>query len=92
MKGNTITEFIESLHSNCDKELVYQGRRYLLQGWINNDKSYSLRMCEITENYPTVFFSNNYDRAACVAEFENAELFDGKSIYEAENDITVLYD
>ena len=27
----------------------------------------------------------------CVNEFENAKLFDGRTIYEAHDEITVLY-
>ena len=92
MTGNTITEFIESLYSNCDKEFTYKNRRYMLQGWVNSDNSYSLQMSEISSDSPIVFASRNMDRAICVEEFEKSELFDGRTIYEADNDITVLYD
>ena len=49
-------------------------------------------MNEISEESPVVFLVTNKDRAYCVQKFEEALLFDGKTIYDAEDDITVEYD
>ena len=92
MNGNTIDEFINSLFINCDKEFLCKDKRYMLQGWLNKDGTYTLRMNEISEESPVVFLVTNKDRAYCVQKFEEALLFDGKTIYDAEDDITVEYD
>ena len=44
MNGNTIDEFINSLFINCDKEFLYKDKRYMLQGWLNKDGTYTRRM------------------------------------------------
>ena len=61
MNGNTIDEFINSLFINCDKEFLYKDKRYMLQGWLNKDGTYTLRMNEISEESPVVFLVTNKD-------------------------------
>ena len=38
-----------------------------------------------------IFKCHGENNAACVRIFEKSRLFDGKTIYEADNEITVLY-
>lgn len=92
MNGNTIDEFINSLYINCDKEFLFNNKRYMLQGWLNKDGTYTLRMNEISKESPVVFTVTNQDRSYCVQKFEDTPLFDGKTIYEVEKEITVEYD
>lgn len=93
MKGNTLNEFIDSLYWNCDKEIAFQGSKIMIEGWLNQeDSSYTLRAYECSEGFPELFIKTDADRSVCVAAFEEAKIFDGKTIYEAEDDIEVLYD
>ena len=93
MIGNTLVGFIESLYLNCDKEFQYRDQRFMLQGWFNQlDQTYTLRMTEISEDSHTVFSFTSIDRHDCVSRFENAKLFSGHTMYEAEDEIIVDYD
>ena len=46
---------------------------------------------DITNNDTQIgsFFGNDYRE--CVEQFEKAKIFDGKTIYEAESEIVVLF-
>ena len=100
MKGNTINEFMSDLRYNGgpEKEFVYKDKYYIIQGdgKEGDDKTY-LRLEEYDrvkddagEYLNTYWFGGmSYDEA--VEEFEKAKVFDGKTIYEAEKDIEVLY-
>lgn len=92
MKGNTLSEFIDSLYWNCDKELFYQGRKIMVEGWLNpKDSTYTLRAFECCKGYPELFSKTDSNRNVCVSAFEKAAIFDSLTIYEAEKDIEVLY-
>lgn len=93
MTGNTISEFIDSLYLNCDKEIAYHGGKIMIEGWLNPENStYTLHAYKCSEGYPELFLKTDADRTVCVSAFEKAEIFDGKTIYEAADDIDVLYD
>ena len=93
MKGNTLNEFIDSLYINCDKEISFHNRKIMIEGWLNPQNStYTLQVFECSEKNSILFSKTNIDRSICVAAFEEAKIFDGKTIYEVENEIEVLYD
>lgn len=46
---------------------------------------------EITDNGKNVASFWGKDFRKCVEQFEIAKIFDGKTIYEAESEITVLF-
>lgn len=93
MKGNTLNEFIDSLYLNCDKEIVFHNRKMMIEAWLNPEEAtYTLRVFECSEGEPVLFSKTASDRSGCVASFEEAKIFDGKTVYEAESEIEVLYD
>ena len=93
MKGNTLSEFINSLYANCDKEISFHNRTLMIEGWQNpKDLAYTLRVFEVSEESPELFSITDSNRSNCVSAFEKAKIFDGKTLYEAEKDIEVLYD
>ena len=100
MKGNTINEFISDLCNDGgpEKEFVYGDKYYIIQADSkeNDDKTY-LRLdvysCDNNEAgqfINTLWFAGD-TLPNCVDEFENSKIFDGKTIYEAEKDIEVLF-
>ena len=91
MKGITVSDFINNLYSNCDMEFLYKNNRYMIESWVDRDEIYSIRMFEISANCPVLFSVCNKDRAICVNAFEGAKLFDGKTIFEIDDEITVEY-
>lgn len=100
MKGNTINEFISDLCANGgpEKEFVYGDKYYIIQaGSKENDEKTYLRLdiynCENNEAgelINTLWFAG-ITLMKCVEEFENARIFEGKTIYEAEKGIEVLF-
>lgn len=91
MRGKTLSEFIDSLYINPEMEIEYSNKKFLISGYREDDNSYVLRVDTITETSEQIFFVKNADVQNCVDTFENAKIFDVKTIYEAEDKITVLY-
>ncbi len=95
MKGNTLAEFIDDLLTmgGPEKEFEYNGKRYLMESQAYEQDptlvEFVIFECFGDENY--IFRCHGKNNAECVEQFEKAKLFDGKTIYEAEQDITVLF-
>lgn len=89
MKGKEIGNFISELYYNAEIEFVYIDERYMISGYIKDDK-YELEVCCISRDQ-SIFNVSDDERERCVEKFEEAAIFDGKTIYEVERDITVLY-
>ena len=95
MKGNTLTEFINDLLTmgGPEKEYEYRGKRYFMESQpykLDPTKvEFVIFECFGEENY--IFRCHGKNNADCVNEFEKAKLFDGRTIYEAHDEITVLY-
>ena len=100
MKGNTLTEFLDDLYSTGgpEKEFIYGDKSYIIQAENkNSDKKSCLRLdiykCENKEagDYLQTYLFEGINLPECVKQFEQAKIFDGKTIYEAEKDIEVLF-
>lgn len=99
MRGNTLTEFIDDLLSMCgpEKEFVYRDRYYLIY-FSCDGKRYNLILDEHDYTIPsdeppflkTHCFSGQ-TQEECVAAFEKAPIFHGLTLYEAEEEIQVLF-
>ena len=89
MNGKTISNFISDLYYNSETEFVYQNMRYIISGYIDNNK-YTLELYNISQD-KCLFKMTDISREKCVEAFEEAPIFNGKTIYEVEKDITVLY-
>lgn len=91
MHGKNIGDFIDSLYINPEMEIEFSNKRFLISGYRNDDNKYTLRVDTIESISKNVFFFNSNSIQICVEAFEKAKIFDGKTIYEAHNEITVLY-
>lgn len=95
MKGNTLTEFIDDLllMGGPEKEFKYNGKTYFLQSQAYElDKSLmELIVFECFGEEKYVFRCVGKTCEECVRQFEKANMFDGRNIYEAESEIEVLY-
>ena len=91
MKGKTCKDFITALYSNPEIEFAFRSDRYLLSGCINSSNTiYRLELWNITKNL-FVFRHEDGKRENCVEQFEQAKIFEGMTIYEAESEIKVFY-
>ncbi len=68
----------------------YNKKHYIISCYLENN-TYSVNMDLISKKSMSIFAATNSDRAKCVAAFETAKIFDGRTVYEAHNEITVLY-
>lgn len=93
MKGNTLNEFMDDLHTmgGPEKEFLYQGKRYFLQCEKVDDNKIEMVVFQCFGEQEYIFRCKGESFAECVEQFEQAKIFDGKTIYEAEKDIEVLY-
>ena len=100
MKGNTINEFMSDLRYNGgpEKEFVYKDKWFFIEGDSkDNDGKTYLRVEKYTRkdddagDYLDTYWFGGASYAEAVEEFEKARIFDGKTIYEAEKDIEVLF-
>lgn len=89
MKGKPIGDFISELYYNAEIEFLYKDERYMISGYIENCK-YTLEVFCITQD-KSIFNVSDDKRERCIEKFEETKIFDGKTIYEVEKDITVLY-
>ncbi len=91
MNGKTLSEFIDDLYYNPETEMEYHNICYSVSGYIDSNKEHVLQVDSIESKSTEVFFVKRKNAGECVKAFEEAKIFDGKTIYEAESEITVLY-
>ena len=92
MKGNTLNEFMDDMYHNPEKEISYLGKRYMVTGYTNETGDlYTLEVYTIEKDCKELFKHTSKVRYECVEAFEKAPIFDGKTIYEAESEIEVLF-
>ena len=95
INGNA-SDFIENL-SYEDNYALFHGNKYFFNGCQvrKNDKGkiieVRLEVYNLTEN-TTVFSVKAHSIQKCIEAFENAEFFDGKTFWEAENEIEWIDD
>lgn len=100
MKGNTLNEFMGNLYENGgpEKEFIYQDKYFIMQCDKNADnENLILRLDEYklqdeeAGDFVQTFFFRGLTLTECVKAFEKANIFDGKTIYEAEKEIEVIF-
>ena len=72
-------------------EFEYAGKKNLASGYRNDNNEYLLRVDTIESASCQIFFVQDADIQKCVEAFEQTRLFDGRTIYEAHDEITVIY-
>lgn len=95
MKGNTLIEFMDDLLTmgGPEKEFLFRGKRYFLesQAYEKDTEQTELVIFECFGNNNDLFRCHGKNNEECVRQFENARIFDGLTIYEAESEIEVLF-
>ena len=100
MKGNTLAEFMDDLLSmgGPEKEFVFRDSFFFLESaYRESYKTLELYLDEYdnSDPYDKVYLTTHRfygkNMSECVEKFENATIFDGLTIYEAEKEIEVLF-
>lgn len=86
INGNA-NEFIEGLYYGDERFFLYNGNKYFIQGYYENNRPllelYVLSPTSNNFKWQKISTDNNYP----VADFENAKIFNGKSFWEIEKNI-----
>ena len=94
MKGNTIKEFMNDIYSTGgpEKEFLYKGKEYMLQCEYNFEAGFTeIIVFECFGDNNIILRCQGKTIRECAEQFEQSKIFDGKTIYEAEKDIEVLF-
>lgn len=91
MKGKTLRQFIDDLYYNAEMEFIFNGKKYIISGWLNEGDTYTVALYSIEENSQELFSCTSRSRQEVVENFETAKVFDGRTIYDVEKNITVIY-
>lgn len=94
MKGNTLSEFMDDLLTcgGPEKEFTFRGRQYFMEARYHKDTGLTeLYLNEYGCDPEREYGFLGADLRECVHKFEVARVFDGLTIYEAEQEIEVLF-
>ena len=94
MKGNSLQEFMDDLLTTGgpEKEFVFRKKRYFLETVYHPEKAENeLSVDEIDMPKGKTYSFRGKTIRECVDKFENAPIFDGLTVYEAESEIEVLF-
>lgn len=56
MKGKALRQFIDDLYYNAETEFIFNGKKYIISGWLNEDETYTVVLYSIEENSQELFF------------------------------------
>lgn len=87
MKGGNPNRFLEYIFNGVDIVYVYNGKKFWGQGWtISTGFHYEIYQCEpLVEGFHWIY--NGENQRDCQQAFIKAPIFDGKTFWEAEQDI-----
>ena len=93
MKGGTPQEFIDGLAYGMEREFTYRGRTFLVQGYVEADHLWTATLDQIepfAEDW-SIWRHRAPTMDECLEAFLTAPLFDGRTFWEAEGEMELLY-
>ncbi|MBP3816971.1 MAG: hypothetical protein J6H31_01595 [Butyrivibrio sp.] len=94
MIDGNVKEFVDNLYYGSEMYFVYKDKKYFIQGWVENEMHFLVLDYE-KSNLPDDYTFKSYiwehkakDSNECVQAFLDAPLWDGKTFYEVEREIT----
>lgn len=91
MEGGRVNDFVDAF-SYESVAVVYKGEKYFSDGiTTNSDGKYSFFIIKVNDNCEFIEDVLNYvgeSISDCIDAFENAPIWEGKSLYEVENEMT----
>ena len=93
MQGGTPQQFIDSLSYGMEQIFIYRGKTICVQGFVESDGLWTITMDQLEPE------SDNWNlwkhRAPsideCVKAFLATPLFDGRTFWEAEGEIELIF-
>lgn len=88
MIGGNPNEFLESVYSGQDTVFIYKGIKYWCQGYVQDDgRSYMEVFQYQPANEENVWSYTGVTAKECFHAFLDAPIFDGKTFWDAEQEI-----
>lgn len=93
MIGNTLSQFIDDILTmgGPEKEYLYKGKRYMLECESDEKGRIVLVVFECFGEGKILFQCEGKTFLECFQQYEQAPIYDGRTIYEAEQEIEVLF-
>lgn len=89
MKNGNITEFMDKLYLGEELLFEYKELEYFIQGWNENATSIMVVDCYTGKPFENYFWKcKATTMLECAEAFLNAEIWDGKSFLQIQNDVT----
>ena len=85
LKNGDVREFVDHIHYGDELCFLYEGKKYFLEGWTNNG-SLDLCLYEMTDNGEKHIWKGNATHYP-VEAFLEAKIWNGKSFWDAEQDM-----
>lgn len=95
MTGNTLKQFLDDVLTmgGPEKEFSFRGKRYFLesQPYDKDPNQSELVVFQCFGNEEYIFRAHGKDLKECYDQFVKAKIFDGLTIYEAEQEIEAIF-
>ena len=90
MKNGNVREFVAHIYYGDELWFIYDGKRYFLEGWTNND---ILELClyEMSDNGNEYIWKGDAVHYP-VESFLESKIWNGKSFWDAEQDLELVDD
>lgn len=91
MNGKTIKEFLETLSWGEEMEFIYKGEHFFIQGVNNGEDNKEIQLFSCDKQGPMLYTLKCKSFSLGIVQFQKDKILDGKTIYELDDLITVVY-
>ncbi|MCR5670590.1 MAG: hypothetical protein K6G10_06255 [Butyrivibrio sp.] len=96
MINGNVKEFVDNLYYGSEMYFIFHDKRYFIQGWIENSVhylvlDYSYEGIDLPKNYAFegyIWEHKSTESGECVQAFLDAPIWNGKTFYEVEKEMT----
>lgn len=91
MNGKDIKEFLETISWGEEIEFIYKDEHFFIQGVNNGENEKEIQLFSCDKPGPLLYSLKCNSFQDGVLQFQKDIILDGKTIYELDDDITVIY-
>ena len=97
MIGGNVSEFVDNLYYGTEMYIIFREKKYFIQGWYDKPihhlvLDYDYETEPFDGNNPdchqNIWECSSKDPMECVNNFLSAPIWEGKTFYEVEKDMT----
>ena len=90
MINGSVTDFIDQLYYGQELVFAYNGKKYFIQGWMNDDKSESTMVLTEVDSKPFAGYLWEYksdNMRTCAEAFLTAPIWDDKDFLQIQESV-----